>query len=86
MDSNEEIQVSGNSYDIHRPVLSFNEFENQYLRKDKAKKGKNFKLKHRVVNILKIYKLFTFFKVIIQYDFKKSLLKDIISGITVGIM
>ena len=86
MDSSEEIQFSDNIYDIQRPVLSLNEFENQYLKKERVKNEKKFNWKQRVLNIFKFYKLFTIFNVIIQYDFKKLLIKDIISGVTVGIM
>ena len=73
-----------NSYNVSRPVLSFNQIEDQYLKKNKLKKKKTkCNLKQ---NLLEIYKLFTIFDMIMKYDFKNRFIKDIISGITVGIM
>jgi hypothetical protein len=74
-------------YEIQRRVYNITDFEKQYLKNNpNGKIKKKTKLSHKFLALLKFYKIFTIFNVIVEYDFKKLLIKDVISGITVGIM
>lgn len=55
--------------------------------KESLRKKRNFKksLKDKLFN-LKPYKLFTIIKWLSEYDVKKCLVNDLISGLTVGVM
>ena len=71
-------------YKVCRSVLSSNQIEEQYLKENKTeKKKKKSSFKQR---LLVMYKLFSILDMIIEYDFKNRFIKDLISGITVGIM
>lgn len=74
------------NYAVYRPAYSVIKFDNEFSKSAIKPKRKKRNLFKKASELLKFYKLFTIFNVILEYDFKKSLIKDIISGITVGIM
>jgi hypothetical protein len=75
-----EVQI-----EIKRPLYDRNTFEKEYLIENNEKRALNWKKLFFKI-ILKIVRLFTVFSWLTDYKLKNQLIKDLISGCTVGIM
>jgi hypothetical protein len=86
-------EMKQQDFDIHRPVFKFKNFEKDFekpLNESEEKRiNGNQKEESRLYKCLTyltgIFKIFSIIDVIKYYQFKKSLISDIISGIIVGI-
>lgn len=73
--------------DISETNILFNveQLNNNYLRQEPLRKDSN-KVSKIVGTIKSSYKIISIFDWLFVYDFKKFLINDFISGLTVGIM